>query len=313
MSLKQLLRDDCNFIPIYKFTCCLPKEQSYMLSYLIDTEDFISKRLPDDEEYFMCDKEGFIDELLSGWSTYEITSAIKGLEKSGYLNSISKNDGFKKHTYIKLNYEVIKSLITEYKKVQLRSIKNLDSGVLKSDNNQKLNQKLIQELNSNEDKSSTLNKDKSLNLKNTSLNNTLNNKSNDIDKNILTKLNLNELSTNINDIELLINHLDLNDDLKKLMIDYFKARYKIKKSNLKQVLRKIKTVFKESSYDSNLVYETVELAYINNYQGWEPKWILDKRANYNNRNSYKNNRHIDDDLPSSAPKPGKKSVGNTTF
>ena len=167
--------------------------------------------------------------------------------------------------------------------------------------------------NCNEDKSSTLNKDKSLNLKDTSLNNTLNNKSNDIYNNILTELNLNELSTDINDIELLINHLDLNNDLKKLMIDYFKARYKIKKSNLKQVLRKIKTVFKESNYDSDLVYETVDLAYINNYQGWEPKWILDKRANYNNRNNYKNNKHIDDDLPSSAPKPGKKSVGNATF
>ena len=142
MSLNQLLRDDCNFIPIYKFTCCLPREQSYMLSYLIDTEDLISKRLPGDEDYFMCDKEGFIDELLSGWSTYEITSAIKGLEKSGYLNSISKNDGYKRHTYIKLNSEGIKSLITEYKKVKLRNITNLDSEGLKSDNNQKLNQKL---------------------------------------------------------------------------------------------------------------------------------------------------------------------------
>ena len=56
MLMKDYLQKEDNFIKLYKFTCSLPKEQSYMLSYLIDAEAYITNKMPGDDSYFMCDK-----------------------------------------------------------------------------------------------------------------------------------------------------------------------------------------------------------------------------------------------------------------
>jgi hypothetical protein len=108
---KELERED-NFIKLYKFTCQLPKEQAFMLSYLIDAEDFVEVRLRTDNRYFECTNE-FVKTLLIGWSDAEINNAQQKLKEADYIDIIKvpiDNSGFIKYKFIKLNIDNIDKL-----------------------------------------------------------------------------------------------------------------------------------------------------------------------------------------------------------
>ena len=298
MLMKDYLQKEDNFIKLYKFTCSLPKEQSYMLSYLIDAESFITRKMPGDNNYFMCDKQGFINNLLTGWSVHEITAAIKGLEKAGYVTSISKNEGFERHTYIKLNYEALINLITEYKKLEIRSYKNLDSGLINTEDNKELNKKLYKELYiNNADKSADQNKD-SLNNKSLNKNtlNDLNNISPNVDFNEKELNNItsareagggaaesvpvDEADENSKRFDKIVKNgiyaydyetlLDIDSDLAKLvrnkLIEYFKLfRGRL---NVKQVKGQIESLLKDNNYSVDYVIKSIDNSYTKNYKGF---------------------------------------------
>ena len=100
------------FYKLYKFTCSLPKEQAFMLSYLIDMDDFVKVRLKKDMGYFQCTNE-FIRSSLIGWSDAEINNAIQKLEFKGFISSkkISfRGEKYKQPRFVKLNMEVIDNL-----------------------------------------------------------------------------------------------------------------------------------------------------------------------------------------------------------
>lgn len=100
------------FIKLYKFTCQLPKAQAFMLSYLINANNFINIRLKTDINYFECTND-FIKGMLSGWSDSEINSAQKKLVDAGFIE-IKKikisNSGCLERKFIKLNLSVIQEL-----------------------------------------------------------------------------------------------------------------------------------------------------------------------------------------------------------
>ena len=299
MLIKDYLQKEDNFIKLYKFTCSLPKEQSYMLSYLIDAESFITRKMPGDDNYFMCDKQGFINSLLTGWSVHEITAAIKGLEKAGYVTSISKNEGFERHTYIKLNYEALISLITEYKKLEIRNCKNLDSGLIKTEDNKELNKKLYKELyiNNNADKSADQSID-SLNNKSLNKNslNDLNNISPNVEFNEKELNNINrareaeagaaesgaadEVDETSKRFDKIVKNgiyaydyealLDVDSELAKFvrdkLIEYFKLfRGRL---NVKQVKGQIESLLKDNNYSVDYVIKSIDNSYTKNYKGF---------------------------------------------
>ena len=107
ITFKKRLEQENNFIKLYKFTCSLPKEQAFMLSYLIDAEDFVENRLRSNPEYFECTND-FIKSLLSGWSDAEINTAQQKLQLDGYIDIVKVNMcGCRQHKFIKLNIEKI--------------------------------------------------------------------------------------------------------------------------------------------------------------------------------------------------------------
>ena len=110
-TFKKILERENNFIKLYKFTCVLPKEQAFMLSYLIDADDFVENRLRSDMNFFECTND-FIRSLLSGWSDAEVNSAQKGLQERGLIDivKVSVDKGCLKHKFIKLNVDVIDKL-----------------------------------------------------------------------------------------------------------------------------------------------------------------------------------------------------------
>lgn len=85
-----------------------------MLSYLIDADKFIEKRLPNDDRYFQCCKENFIDRLLTGWSPKTITKAIDRLHARGLITKLVKNIDRKNSTWISLNVDEILKLKNSY-------------------------------------------------------------------------------------------------------------------------------------------------------------------------------------------------------
>lgn len=116
ITYKKELEIENNFIKLYKFTCQLPKEQAFMLSYLIDAEDFVEVRLRSDNRYFECTNE-FIKSLLSGWSDAEINTAQQKLKDAGYIDIVKTqidNSGFIKYKFIKLNIDNIDKLRSGY-------------------------------------------------------------------------------------------------------------------------------------------------------------------------------------------------------
>ena len=56
-----------NFVRLWKFTFLLPPTESAMLSVLLDCDKYITtNRLPEDERYFKCSKEGYLKKMLPG-------------------------------------------------------------------------------------------------------------------------------------------------------------------------------------------------------------------------------------------------------
>ena len=129
MKFVDILDLEDNYIKLYKFTCSLPKEQSYMLSYLIDAERFVSVWLDDD--YFEVNKTSFIGKLLTGWSVREIDTALKGLQEAGYISVKTVQVGMRRSTFVKLNVENIQELNEEYKNSSMRNNKNVCCGTYK--------------------------------------------------------------------------------------------------------------------------------------------------------------------------------------
>lgn len=126
ITYKKELELENNFIKLYKFTCSLPKEQAFMLSYLIDAEDFVEIRLRTDTRYFECTND-FIKTLLSGWSDAEINTAQQKLKDAGYIDIIKTkidNSGFIKYKFIKLNIEKIDELRNnfQYSKTKISNV-----------------------------------------------------------------------------------------------------------------------------------------------------------------------------------------------
>lgn len=112
ITIKKELEAENNFLKLYKFTCSLPKEQSFMLSYLIDADDFVEVRLRKDSRYFECTNE-FIKALLSGWSDSEINNAQQKLKDAGYIDiykTTVNNSGCVKYKFICLNIDKIEEL-----------------------------------------------------------------------------------------------------------------------------------------------------------------------------------------------------------
>lgn len=166
VGYKKILDLEDNYIKLYKFTCSLPKEQSYMLCYLIDAEAFVNNRLSSDPDFFEVNKTTFIHNLLSGWSVKEIDTALKGLKEAGYIYVQTVQLGMIRSTYVKLNIEALNRLNAEHKKGALRSIQKAHCGAYKSDvtehtkggiinnnnNNNINNNKLIEETKYEKDK-----------------------------------------------------------------------------------------------------------------------------------------------------------------
>ena len=126
INLKEKLTEKGKgFFKLFKFTTNLPKEQSYMLSYLIDAEDFVDVRLKKDTEYFQCTND-FIKGALSGWSDAEINNAIQKLEDKGIISTIKisiKCEKYMQSRFIKLNEDVIMDLADE-------NIADIDSDIV---------------------------------------------------------------------------------------------------------------------------------------------------------------------------------------
>ena len=141
ISFKRQLEQDDSYFKLYKFTCQLPMKQSYMLSYLIDADDFVNYRLSDDIGFFMCCKANFINKMLTGWSDYQITSAINELENAGYIYKRVENIDGRNITYIKLNVEAINNLNAKYKNLndQQQEIECCNNKNLYLINNNKIN------------------------------------------------------------------------------------------------------------------------------------------------------------------------------
>lgn len=126
INLKEKLTDKGKgFYKLFKFTTDLPKEQAYMLSYLIDAEDFVNVRLRKDTEYFQCTNE-FIKSSLGGWSDAEINNAIQKLEDKGIISTIKislKCEKYMQSRFIKLNDDVIMDMADE-------NIADMDSDIV---------------------------------------------------------------------------------------------------------------------------------------------------------------------------------------
>lgn len=109
---EMLVEENCEFFKLYKFTCSLPKEQAFMLSYLIDADDFVQVRLKKDTGYFQCTND-FIKGSLNGWSDAEINNALQKLEFKGliFTKKISlKGEIYMQPRFIKLNIDNINQL-----------------------------------------------------------------------------------------------------------------------------------------------------------------------------------------------------------
>ena len=99
-----------------QYLLALPPKESVMLMYLIDQEAYIEQRLADEPEYFRCCQENYIKNYFIGWSSNLISTAIDSLCKSGYIyKKIIRIEG-KKNTFIKLNYDAIYELKSNYEK-----------------------------------------------------------------------------------------------------------------------------------------------------------------------------------------------------
>lgn len=114
--LKNQIQKEGNYKMFPQYLLALPPKESVMLMYLIDQEAYIEQRLADEPEYFRCNQENYIKNYFIGWSSNLISTAIDSLCKSGYIyKKIIRIEG-KKNTFIKLNYDAIYELKSNYEK-----------------------------------------------------------------------------------------------------------------------------------------------------------------------------------------------------
>ena len=126
--MKELLKNQIQKEGDYKFPqylLALPPKESVMLMYLIEQEAYIEQRLADEPEYFRCCQENYIKNYFVGWSSNLISTAIDSLCKSGYIDKkIIRIEG-RKNTFIKLNYDAIYELKSNYEKQLMESKSNI--------------------------------------------------------------------------------------------------------------------------------------------------------------------------------------------
>lgn len=130
MSYRDTIKSKESFIKLYHFTLSLPKAQSVMLSYLIDSEGSADiNRLADDRRFFQSNQRGFIDRMLTGWSVTEIRNALNSLEQGGYIEKKIINNGLNKATWIRLIPEAIDELSRVYEDSHRRKVDAVDETV----------------------------------------------------------------------------------------------------------------------------------------------------------------------------------------
>ena len=123
--LKNQIQKEGNYKMFPQYLLALPPKESVMLMYLIDQEAYIEQRLADEPEYFRCCQENYIKNYFIGWSSNLISTAIDSLCKSGYIyKKIIRIEG-KKNTFIKLNYDAIYELKSNYEKQLMESKSNI--------------------------------------------------------------------------------------------------------------------------------------------------------------------------------------------
>lgn len=131
--LKNQIQKEGNYKMFPQYLLALPPKESVMLMYLIDQEAYIEQRLADEPEYFRCNQENYIKNYFIGWSTNLISTAIDSLCKSGYIyKKIIRIEG-KKNTFIKLNYDAIYELKSNYEKQLMESKSNYMVRFINSD------------------------------------------------------------------------------------------------------------------------------------------------------------------------------------
>lgn len=106
-SLSNKLSIEDNFIKVYKFTFELGSKLDVVLSALINAETWVDQGLSDDPDFFRCNVQGFMSNLLTGYSDYEIRSSINRLCDLGLIFKRSVNIGGEKSLFIKLNHDAI--------------------------------------------------------------------------------------------------------------------------------------------------------------------------------------------------------------
>jgi len=120
-ELFRFLDEKETWFRLYKFTCSLEPDESYMLSYLIDASRHIQIGLADDPDFFLCSMKGFIGSLLTGWSEYQVRTAITKLVNKGFIYKRTINVDGKNSTYIKLNADKISELSDSYDEERLKN------------------------------------------------------------------------------------------------------------------------------------------------------------------------------------------------
>ena len=131
--LKNQIQKEGNYKMFPQYLLALPPKESVMLMYLIDQEAYIEQRLADEPEYFRCNQENYIKNYFIGWSSNLISTAIDSLCKSGYIyKKIIRIEG-KKNTFIKLNYDAIYELKSNYEKQLMENKSNYMVRFINSD------------------------------------------------------------------------------------------------------------------------------------------------------------------------------------
>ena len=131
--LKNQIQKEGNYKMFPQYLLALPPKESVMLMYLIDQEAYIEQRLADEPEYFRCCQENYIKNYFIGWSSNLISTAIDSLCKSGYIyKKIIRIEG-KKNTFIKLNYDAIYELKSNYEKQLMENKSNYMVRFINSD------------------------------------------------------------------------------------------------------------------------------------------------------------------------------------
>ena len=124
--MKELLENETYF-KLYDFTTSLPKNQSYLLSYLINKEDKLKKI----GDFYEC-TYSFIRNDLTDWTDYELRKTMLELSDAGLIE-IKKGRGnvtlfrYKENELLEMRNSYIKkleNLTSRNEKIQLLDIEN---------------------------------------------------------------------------------------------------------------------------------------------------------------------------------------------